>query len=124
MTTVESKIDQIYLNDTIEELQFSSGLDVAIIDKEGTVRASKIKYSKTEKIGTLILESLEKNKKIAEALQTGEIEEFILHGKNGYTLIKVSNSHILVVSGLKEHQLGLALFKLRQIVENFEYNQL
>ncbi|MFB0560921.1 MAG: roadblock/LC7 domain-containing protein [Candidatus Lokiarchaeia archaeon] len=122
MTTVEST-EQSYLNEAIEELQFSSGLDVAIIDKDGNVKASKLKYSKSDGIGTIILETLEKSKKIAEILSTGEIEEHIMHGKNGYTLVKVSNSHILLVSGLKEHQLGLALHKLRQIVENFEYNQ-
>lgn len=122
MTTVEST-EQSYLNEAIEELQFSSGLYVAIIDKDGNVKASKLKYSKSDGIGTIILETLEKSKKIAEILSTGEIEEHIMHGKNGYTLVKVSNSHILLVSGLKEHQLGLALHKLRQIVENFEYNQ-
>lgn len=122
MTAVKS-IDQSYLNETIEELQFSSGLDVAIIDKDGNVKASKLKYSKADGIGTLIIETLEKSKKIAETLSTGEIEEHIMHGKNGYTLLKVSDSHILLVSGLKEHQLGLALHKLRQIAENFEYNQ-
>ncbi len=122
MTTVET-VDQSYLNETIEELQFSSGLDVAIIDMDGNVKASKLKYSKADGIGTIILETIEKSKRIAESLSTGEIEEHIMHGKNGYTLIKVSDSHILLVSGLKEHQLGLALHKLRQIADNFDYNR-
>lgn len=116
--SAELKTDQSNFNETIEELQFSSGLDVAIIDMDGNVKASKLRYGKADGIGKIIVEALEKNKKIAEILSTGEIEEYILHGKNGYTLLKVSNSHILVVSGLKEHQLGLALLKLRQIKDN------
>ncbi len=119
MTAIESKNEyQSYLKDTIGELQFSSGLDIFILDKYGKVKASKLRYGKADGIGTIIHETLEKSQKIAEALFTGEIEEFIIHGKNGYTIVKVSDSHILVVSGLKEHQLGLAIHKSRQIAEN------
>ncbi|MHA1208958.1 MAG: roadblock/LC7 domain-containing protein [Candidatus Freyarchaeota archaeon] len=122
MTIAESKTEQSYLKETMEELQFSSGLDIAIIDMEGNVKASKLKYGKADAIGAVVVEALEKNKRMAETLSAGEIEEYIIHGKNGYTLVKMTDSHILVVSGLKEHQLGLALHKLRQIASNFEYN--
>nr|MDO8081440.1 roadblock/LC7 domain-containing protein [Candidatus Freyarchaeota archaeon] len=119
-TTVELKTEQSFLNETLEELQFSSGLDVAIIDMDGNIKASKLRYGKSDGIGKIIVEILEKNKKIAEIFSTGNIEEYVVHGKNGYTLVKVSGSHILVVSGLKEHQLGLALLKLRQMGNNPE----
>lgn len=117
-SSAELKNEQLDFNETIKELQFSSGLDVLIMDVEGNVKASKLKYGKVDGINKIIVETLEKTRKVAESFSTGRVEECIVCGKNGYTIMKASDSHILVVSGLTEHQLGLALHKLRQIANN------
>jgi predicted regulator of Ras-like GTPase activity (Roadblock/LC7/MglB family)/TusA-related sulfurtransferase len=114
----ESEAAKLFLSDIIEKLQFSSGLDIAVIDMEGNVKASKLKYSKTHEIGKMIVEALEKTGRISEVFATGRIEEYVVHGNNGYTLVKVDDPHIVVISGLKENQLGLAMQKMRQIKKN------
>lgn len=120
VSSIELKKDSSNFNEIIKELHFSSGLDVMIMDMEGNVKASKLKYGKVDGISKILFETLEKSKKIAESFSTGKVEEYIVHGKNGYTLVKVSDSHILVISGLTDHQLGLAMHKLRQIANNLE----
>jgi len=117
-TSADLKAESTKFNNTLEELQFSSGLDVAITDMDGKIKASKLRYGRVEGIGSIILESLEKNRKISETFSTDRIEDFIVHGKKGYTVVKITESNIFVISGLKEHQLGLALYKLRQIAGN------
>ncbi|WXG39241.1 MAG: sulfurtransferase TusA family protein [Candidatus Freyarchaeum deiterrae] len=109
---------QSFLNEIIERLQFSSGLDIAVVDMDGKVKASKLRYSKAHEIGGIIVEALEKTGKISETFSTGKIEEYVVHGENGYTLVRVEDPHILVVSGLKENQLGLAMQKLRKMKKN------
>ncbi|MEM2134197.1 MAG: hypothetical protein Q6367_000450 [Candidatus Freyarchaeota archaeon] len=117
-TSADLKTESTHFNNTLEELQFSSGLDIVITDMDGNIKASKLRYGRVEGIGSIILEGLEKNKKISETFSTDRIEDFIVHGKKGYTVVKITESNIFVISGLKEHQLGLALYKLRQIAGN------
>jgi len=97
----------------------SSNFDAFLLNESGDIILSKLR-KEGEEIDENAFILLENCKCISGCFKKGEVEDFILHGKEGYIIAVPLRSLILAVSGVQESEIEKTLKKVKKVAKIIE----
>lgn len=97
----------------------SSDFEAFLLDKSGNIIVSRLREEEGE-ISEDTITLLENCNCISGCFSKGEVEDFLLHAKEGYIIAVNLQSIILAVSGVQESKIGETLKKLKTVAKLIE----